>query len=306
MSETPFDGIQFAPRAQQVLALARKEADRLNHNFIGAEHLILGMVILGQCKACSVLGKFGISLDAIKLAVLAAIGTGPDQKIPGGAPYTPRSKKVIRLAEKEARRLDHKLVGTGHLLLGILREGEGVAAKVLKELGLIDIEKVRVAILEEVSPGSTPEEPTVVPQADEKVFSALAEIIFQVLNTREAATEVSFDGPENVLLGLKATALQLLAENQFPSQFHQRLLVGLSMAITGARDLNRLELCSNAMKNLIGKDRVQEFVNRCIASAEPGSTLYRNLGTVAQLSVGRPVAITTTTDFVATWRKKAS
>jgi ATP-dependent Clp protease ATP-binding subunit ClpC len=141
----------FTPRAQQVLAFARKEADRLNHNFLGTEHLLLGLIKLGQGVAVNVLQGMGIDLDTVRLEVEKQVGTGPDQKMIGNIPYTPRVKKVIALAQKEAKNLNHTYVGTEHLLLGLLREADGVAAKVLRALD-VDIEEARQRVLKELDP----------------------------------------------------------------------------------------------------------------------------------------------------------
>ncbi|MEI6078971.1 MAG: ATP-dependent Clp protease ATP-binding subunit, partial [Verrucomicrobiota bacterium] len=141
----------FTPRAQQVLALARKEADRLNHNFLGTEHLLLGLIKLGQGVAVNVLQKMHLDLETVRMEVEKQVGTGPDQKQAGNIPYTPRVKKVIALAQKEAKNLNHTYVGTEHLLLGLLREGDGVAAKVLRALD-VDIEEARQRVLMELDP----------------------------------------------------------------------------------------------------------------------------------------------------------
>ncbi len=141
----------FTPRAQQVLALARKEADRFNHNFVGTEHLLLGLIKLGQGVAVNVLQKIGLDLDTVRMEVEKLVGTGPDQKMIGNIPYTPRVKKVLSLAAKEAKALNHTYVGTEHILLGLLREGDGVAARVLKNMD-VDIEQTRQEILKELDP----------------------------------------------------------------------------------------------------------------------------------------------------------
>src|SRR5690606_6306352 len=141
----------FTPRAQQVLALARKEADRFHHNYVGTEHLLLGLIKLGQGVAVSVLQKMGLDLETVRAAVEKQVGTGPEGKTAGSIPYTPRVKKVLALAGKEAKALNHSYVGTEHILLGLLREGEGVAARVLKSLD-IDIERTRNEILRELDP----------------------------------------------------------------------------------------------------------------------------------------------------------
>jgi ATP-dependent Clp protease ATP-binding subunit ClpC len=141
----------FTPRAQQVLALARKEADRFHHNYVGTEHILLGLIKLGQGVAVSVLQKMGLDLETVRGAVEKQVGTGTETKTQGSIPYTPRVKKVLALAGKEAKALNHSYVGTEHILLGLLREGEGVAARVLKSLD-IDIERTRNEILRELDP----------------------------------------------------------------------------------------------------------------------------------------------------------
>ncbi len=141
----------FTPRAQQVLALARKEADRFHHNYVGTEHILLGLIKLGQGVAVSVLQKMGLDLETVRAAVEKQVGTGQETKSPGSMPFTPRVKKVLALAGKEAKTLSHSYIGTEHILLGLLREGEGVAARVLKSLE-IDIERTRNEILRELDP----------------------------------------------------------------------------------------------------------------------------------------------------------
>jgi len=145
----------FTPRAQQVLALARKEADRFHHNFVGTEHLLLGLISLGQGTAVAVLGRMGLNLQTVRLEVEKQIGAGPDEKVFGYIPYTPRVKKVLALAAKEAKALNHTYVGTEHILLGLLREGDSVAARVLANLG-VNTELTRQHVLKELNPNFSP------------------------------------------------------------------------------------------------------------------------------------------------------
>jgi ATP-dependent Clp protease ATP-binding subunit ClpC len=145
----------FTPRAQHALALARKEAERFNHNYVGTEHLLLGLIKLGQGVAVNVLQKMGLDLETVRLEVEKQVGTGPETKQLGNVPFTPRVKKVLALASKEARALNHSYVGTEHILLGLLREGDGVAARVLKNLE-VDIERARNEILKELDPNFQP------------------------------------------------------------------------------------------------------------------------------------------------------
>jgi ATP-dependent Clp protease ATP-binding subunit ClpC len=145
----------FTPRAQQVLQLARKEADRFNHGYVGTEHLLLGLISLGQGVAVNVLLKMGIDLETVRMEVEKAVGVGPETKTVGNVPFTPRVKKVLALSSSEARALNHSYVGTEHILLGLLREGEGVAARVLKNLN-VDLEKTRIEIMKELDPNYEP------------------------------------------------------------------------------------------------------------------------------------------------------
>ncbi len=150
----PFNN--FTPRAQQVLALSRKEAERFHHNYVGTEHLLLGLINLGQGVAVNVLQKMDLDLQTVRMAVEKQVGVGPESKPSGAIPYTPRVKKVLALSGKEAKALNHSYVGTEHILLGLLREGEGVAARVLKSLD-IDIDRCRNEILSELDPNFSSE-----------------------------------------------------------------------------------------------------------------------------------------------------
>jgi ATP-dependent Clp protease ATP-binding subunit ClpC len=147
----------FTPRAQQVLALASKEAERFNHNYVGTEHLLLGLIKLGQGVAVSVLQKMGLDLKTVRMEVEKHVGSPPETKMIGKFPYTPRVKKVLALAGKEAQALHHSYVGTEHILLGLLREDEGVAARVLKSLE-VDLARTRNEILKELDPNFAPPE----------------------------------------------------------------------------------------------------------------------------------------------------
>ena len=141
----------FTPRAQQALAFARKEADRFNHNFVGTEHLLLGLIRLGQGVAVIVLQKLGVELENVRREIEKQVGTGPARERIGNIPYTPMVKKVLALAAKESKAFNHTYVGTEHLLLGLLGEGDSVAARVLTSLN-VDAEKTRREILKELDP----------------------------------------------------------------------------------------------------------------------------------------------------------
>jgi len=131
----------FTKRARHVLTLAQEEAQRFQHNYIGTEHLLLGLVREEEGIAAQVLSNLGIEVDQVRHAVEAIIGRG-ERLVLGELGLTPRAKKVMELAMDEARRLNHRFIGTEHLLLGLIREGEGIAAGVLENLGL-QLEQVR-------------------------------------------------------------------------------------------------------------------------------------------------------------------
>src|SRR5437762_2752977 len=132
---------KFTERARKVLQLAQEEAQRFNHNYIGTEHLLLGLVREGEGVAAKVLANLGVDLNKVRSAVEFIIGRG-ERTVTGDIGLTPRAKKVIELSVEEARRLNHNYIGTEHLLLGLVREGEGIAAGVLESLG-VSLDKVR-------------------------------------------------------------------------------------------------------------------------------------------------------------------
>jgi ATP-dependent Clp protease ATP-binding subunit ClpC len=164
LKDASTEGIHFdesrgnlTPRARQVLSLAQEEAGRLNHNFIGTEHLLLGLIRLGNGVAFNVLGKLHVDLKKICQEVEVRAGAVADQSPPAPSRYTPRVRRVFELAAKEATALNHAYIGTEDLLLGLLLEGEGVAARILKKCDL-DPDQIRREILKELDPKISPED----------------------------------------------------------------------------------------------------------------------------------------------------
>jgi ATP-dependent Clp protease ATP-binding subunit ClpC len=129
-----------------VILLAKEEAKRFNHDYIGTEHILLGLIREGEGVAAAVLQKLGLSPEKIRLEVEKLVQSGPSTMVSGDIPFTPKAKKVIELAMEEARSLGHNYIGTEHLLLGLIREGEGVASQVLMNLGL-DLNRVRSEVI---------------------------------------------------------------------------------------------------------------------------------------------------------------
>jgi ATP-dependent Clp protease ATP-binding subunit ClpA len=155
---------RFTDRARRVVVLAQEESRLLNHNYIGTEHLLLGLVHEGEGVAAAALAQLGVSLEAVRTQVEEIIGHG-DSSPSGHIPFTPRAKKVLELALREALGLGHDFIGTEHILLGLVREGEGVAAQVLVKMGA-SLARVRSQVLEVLGqpPGERPSE--VVPRVD--------------------------------------------------------------------------------------------------------------------------------------------
>ncbi|MGH2727227.1 MAG: Clp protease N-terminal domain-containing protein, partial [Actinomycetota bacterium] len=140
---------RFTDRARRVVVLAQEEARMLNHNYIGTEHILLGLIHEGEGVAAKALESLGISLEAVRSQVEEIIGQGQTPPT-GHIPFTPRAKKVLELSLREALQLGHNYIGTEHILLGLIREGEGVAAQVLVKLGA-DLNKVRQQVIQLLS-----------------------------------------------------------------------------------------------------------------------------------------------------------
>ena len=138
---------RFTERARKVIILAKEEARRFNHDYIGTEHILLGLIREGEGVASTVLQKLGLSLENIRLEIEKLVQPGPTTQIIGDIPFTPRAKKALELAAEEARSLGHNYIGTEHLLLGLIREGEGISSQVLLNLGL-ELNTVRSEVME--------------------------------------------------------------------------------------------------------------------------------------------------------------
>src|SRR5215510_185588 len=138
---------RFTDRAKKVMNLARQEAQRFNHEYLGTEHILLGLVQEGSGVAANVLKNMGIDLNKIRTEVEKIVKTSPSMVTMGQLPFTPRAKKVLELSMEEAGNLGHNYIGTEHLLLGLIKENEGIAAKVLTNLG-VKLEDVREEVLE--------------------------------------------------------------------------------------------------------------------------------------------------------------
>src|SRR5271163_1506281 len=140
---------KFTNRAKQVIKLAKKEAQRLNHNYLGTEHVLLGLLKLGQGIAVNVLRSFNLDYDTVRTEVERLVGFGPEIQVYGDPALTGKVKKVFEFANEEAANLNHNYVGTEHLLLALLRQADGVAAQVLENLN-VNLKEVRKEVLKEI------------------------------------------------------------------------------------------------------------------------------------------------------------
>jgi ATP-dependent Clp protease ATP-binding subunit ClpA len=192
---------RFTDRARRVVVLAQEEARMLNHNYIGTEHILLGLIHEGEGVAAKALESLGISLETVRQRVEEIIGQG--QQAPSGhIPFTPRVKKVLELALREAQQLGHNYIGTEHILLGLIREGEGVAAQVLVKLGA-DLSRVRQQVMQLLQ-GYQGEEPAAASRQppgragreDRKLLSQLVDQVTAIESRLSAIEHRVGTGPE--------------------------------------------------------------------------------------------------------------
>ena len=171
----------FTPRAQQVLAHARREADRFNHHYIGTEHLLLGLLKLGKGVAVTILENLGVELTAVRRQVEEQIGRGTEPQAEGNIPYTPRVRKVLAMANREAQELNHTYVGTEHLLLGLIRDGDGVAGQILRHFG-VDLEQARRELLDVLTPKyqMDADEDNIIPDDDDDEDDEDDEAVYEI------------------------------------------------------------------------------------------------------------------------------
>jgi ATP-dependent Clp protease ATP-binding subunit ClpA len=201
---SPFN--RFTDRSKRVLALAQDEAIRFNHNYIGTEHLLLGLVREGEGVAARVLNAMGVELSTVRKTLEFTVGRGESTTSPSEITLSPRTKKVIELANDEASRLGHSHVGTEHLLLGLVREGEGIASGMLESLGL-SLDRVRyqvIATLGQPQMHSGPQSRPAVPPIPIERLSEEARRLLPAGLMEAARRKSEFAGTEHLLLALAA------------------------------------------------------------------------------------------------------
>src|ERR671932_245848 len=275
---------KFTERAKKVLVLAQEEAQRFNHNYIGTEHLLLGLVREGEGIAAKVLGNLGVELNKVRSAVEFIIGRG-DRTVAGDIGLTPRAKKVIELSVDEARRLNHHYIGTEHLLLGLVREGEGIAAGVLESLGG-SLEKVRAQVIEVLksssgysSSGKSASSKTPYVDALGTDLTALAsagklgpligrqkeiERVVQILSRRTKNNPVLIGEPGVGKTAIVEGLAQRIVNREVPQLLFDRRVVALDLGalVAGTKYRGQFEARMKAiMKEIVQAENVMIFID---------------------------------------------
>ncbi len=257
---------RFTDRARKVLSLAQEEAQRFQHNYIGTEHLLLGLIREGEGVGAKVLRNLGVDLQKAHDSVEFMIGRG-DRIVLGEIGLTPRAKRVIELAVDEARRMNHSYIGTEHLLLGLLREGEGIAAGVLESLG-VNLEKARRQTLAMLDDGG--QKGVQEPRSEEAEGSEIPDqdkdraINLEPLQDEDDRPPVSTQGKEGRFDKFSVRARRVMESAQLEAQRFQHSYIGTEHILLGLVRENK-GIAAHVLLNLgVERDKVRSAVEYII------------------------------------------
>ncbi len=274
---------RFTDRARKVMQLANQEAQRFNHEYVGTEHILLGLVKEGSGIAANVLKKAGLDLRKVRLEVEKIVQSGPDMVTMGKLPQTPRAKKVIEYSIEEARGLNHNYVGTEHLLLGLLREEQGIAAQVLMNLGL-QFEDVRKEVLSIPAPDAqTPARPTPASGPTPGMLEAARKLVAELEGLVAAKqAEKNTPAPAGEDVSPPAAAVESLAAR--PPAAAAQPQEPAATSRLAARQADRLRAMERQLVTV-------RFLLGCVLGAWAGASLGDHLGLAVGLLVGGAVAL---------------
>lgn len=287
---------QFTPRAQQVLALARKQADRLSHDHIGPHHLLLGILRLDQGVACSVLKTVSVDFESLKKVVEDKFPPGKESgegTSRNSIPYTPHLKKILGLAVREAKRLNHSYVGSEHLLLGLLADEDHEMGKILRDHFKLDVEAIRTAVLNEL-------DPTVrilsKPDRVKACFFILKKLIEIVSICKE---KMEYGGNDLFESVINLVFREFEEHHMGSGATKEEYLQALDQIVVESESLRSLESAVRLYR-ILEVDLVSHFLIR-IAKLESGEAGKEAFLAVAQIGNSEP--FTSTDDYVVEWMK---
>ena len=282
----------LTPRARQVFALAQREAVRLRVNSIDTEHVLLGLMKLGQGNAAEVLQKSGINYESLRAVTEKRVGVGADNSR-HPLPHTERVEKVLAFAVRETKSLNHTHVGTEHIFIGLLQEGDGNAVRVLRDDFSLDVDNLRAQVIRDLGPAAKDEV-----EVGPPIIKGFAERLIATFDWN--VTDLGKPTIEAVEMTMRAVIVELRHMRPHESG-HSRVLAALDRALIGATSLELVTALAEGYKHLLG-DKAGGHLRKLLADRSPNGLHQRNVGTAVQvLNDGKPVSFEV--NFMRKWEK---